>query len=81
MKSFPSARHLSAKLRQMSRTAVFFEREHLNLRGVTRQIEIPTKVTVNSNDLRAVGEFSIDRGDFNVKATSAFHGWSASGKK
>jgi len=49
-------------------------RGDLTLHGVTRQIDIPTKVTVNGNDLRAVGEFNIDRGDFNVKATSAFHG-------
>ena len=46
----------------------------LTLNGVTRQISIPTKVTVNGNDLRAQGEFSIDRSDFKVKATSAFHG-------
>jgi len=35
---------------------------------------IPTQVTVTGNELRARGEFSIDRGDFNVKATSAMHG-------
>lgn len=46
----------------------------LTLHGTTRQITIPTKVTLSGNDLRAVGEFSIDRSDFNVKATSAFHG-------
>ena len=46
----------------------------LTLHGTTRRIEIPAKVTVTGNDLRAVGEFSIDRSDFNVKATSAFHG-------
>ncbi len=46
----------------------------LTLHGVTRSIVIPTKVTVTGNDLRAVGEFSIDRGDFKVKATSAVHG-------
>lgn len=46
----------------------------LTLHGVTRPIVIPAKVTVNGNDLRAVGEFSIDRSDFKVKATSAFHG-------
>jgi polyisoprenoid-binding protein YceI len=46
----------------------------LTLHGVTRHIEIPAKVTLTGNDLRAVGEFSIDRSDFNVKATSAFHG-------
>jgi polyisoprenoid-binding protein YceI len=46
----------------------------LTLHGVTRQITIPTKVTLNGRELRATGEFSIDRGDFKVKATSAFHG-------
>lgn len=46
----------------------------LTLHGITRHIVIPAKVTVTGNSLRAVGEFSIDRSDFNVKATSAFHG-------
>jgi polyisoprenoid-binding protein YceI len=46
----------------------------LTLHGTTRQITIPTKVTLSGDDLRAVGEFSIDRSDFHVKATSAFHG-------
>jgi polyisoprenoid-binding protein YceI len=46
----------------------------LTLHGVTRQITIPTKVTVSGNELRAQGEFSIDRDDFKVKATSAVHG-------
>ena len=46
----------------------------LTLHGVTRSIVIPALVTVNGKDLRAVGEFSIDRSDFKVKATSAFHG-------
>lgn len=47
---------------------------NLTLHGVTRRIVIPAKITLTGNDLRAVGEFSIDRSDFNVKATSAFHG-------
>jgi polyisoprenoid-binding protein YceI len=47
---------------------------NLTLHGVTKQITIPTKVTLTGNDLRAVGEFSIERGDFKVKATSAVHG-------
>jgi polyisoprenoid-binding protein YceI len=47
---------------------------NLTLHGVTKPVMIPAVVTLNGNDLRAVGEFSIDRGDFNVKATSAFHG-------
>jgi polyisoprenoid-binding protein YceI len=46
----------------------------LTLHGVTRRIVIPAKVTLTGNDLRAVGEFSINRRDFKVKATSAFHG-------
>jgi polyisoprenoid-binding protein YceI len=47
---------------------------NLTLLGVTRPVTIPTKVTVSGNELRAQGEFSIDRSDYNVKATSAFHG-------
>lgn len=47
---------------------------NLTLHGVTRRIVIPARVTISGNELRAVGKFSIDRGDFNVKATSAFHG-------
>jgi polyisoprenoid-binding protein YceI len=46
----------------------------LTLHGVTRQITIPTRVTITGKDLRAQGEFSVDRSDFKVKATSAFHG-------
>ncbi|HET6976611.1 MAG TPA: YceI family protein [Pyrinomonadaceae bacterium] len=47
---------------------------NLTLHGVTKRIMIPAVVTLEGNNLRAVGEFKIDRGDFNVKATSAFHG-------
>jgi polyisoprenoid-binding protein YceI len=46
----------------------------LTLHGVTRRVEIPVRVTLAGNDLRARGEFGISRKDFNVKATSAFHG-------
>jgi polyisoprenoid-binding protein YceI len=46
----------------------------LTLHGVTRPITIPTQVTVTGNELRAQGEFSINRVDFKVKATSAVHG-------
>ena len=46
----------------------------LTMHGVTRRIVIPAQVTVGANDLRAKGEFTVDRGDFKVKATSAFHG-------
>ena len=47
---------------------------NLTLHGVTRQIEIPANVTMNGDELRATGKFSIDRDDFKVKATSAAHG-------
>jgi len=47
---------------------------NLTLHGVTRRITIPAVVTLQGNTMRAVGEFSIDRDDYKVKATSAFHG-------
>lgn len=46
----------------------------LTLHGVTRHILIPASVTLNGRDLRAHGEFFINRTDYNVKATSALHG-------
>src|SRR5215218_8117018 len=47
---------------------------NLTLHGVTRRITIPAVVTLSGSDLRAVGKFDIDRDDYQVKATSAFHG-------
>ena len=48
---------------------------NLTLHGVTRPVTIPAVVTLNGySRLRAVGKFSIDRDDYKVKATSAFHG-------
>ena len=47
---------------------------NLTLHGVTRRVMIPVMVTLSGDKLRAVGKFSIDRDDFKVKATSAFHG-------
>jgi polyisoprenoid-binding protein YceI len=46
----------------------------LTLRGVTRRVSIPAEVTLEGQNLRARGEFSIKRSDFKVPATSAFHG-------
>lgn len=46
----------------------------LMLHSVTRHVVIPAQVTVTGNDLRARGEFSINRDDYHVKATSAVHG-------
>ena len=46
----------------------------LTLHGVTRPITIPTTVTITGSDLRAEGEFSINRSDFKIKATFAAHG-------
>ena len=46
----------------------------LTLHGVTRHITIPARVTVSGDTLRAQGEFTINRKNFNVDATNAFHG-------
>ena len=46
----------------------------LTLHGVTKTVTIPAAVTVNGDTMHAVGEFEIDRKDFNVNATDAFHG-------
>lgn len=46
----------------------------LTLHGVTRHIVIPAQVTIGGNTLRARGEFTVNRSDFNVHATSALHG-------
>jgi polyisoprenoid-binding protein YceI len=40
----------------------------LTLHGVTRPIEIPAQVMVKGNSLRATGEFSVKRSDYQVKA-------------
>ena len=47
---------------------------NLDLHGVTREIEIPARVTISGDTLRAQGSFVIDRKDFKVNATDAFHG-------
>ena len=47
---------------------------NLTMHGVTRPVVIPARVTLAGSELRAQGEFTIDRSDFQVKATSAFHG-------
>lgn len=49
-------------------------RGDLTMNGVTRSMVIPARVTLSGNDLRAMGEFDVNRSDFKVKATSAFHG-------
>lgn len=46
----------------------------ITLHGVTRHIVIPATVSLENDVLHAKGEFDLDRSDFNVKATSAFHG-------
>jgi polyisoprenoid-binding protein YceI len=47
----------------------------MTLHGVTRRVVIPATVTVSGDNLRAQGEFEIDRKDFKVNATNAFHGF------
>lgn len=46
----------------------------LTLHGVTRRIVIPARVTLSGATLRAQGEFTVNRSDYNVHATSALHG-------
>jgi polyisoprenoid-binding protein YceI len=46
----------------------------LTLHGVTRHISLPAQVTLSGDTLRARGEFTVKRGDYKVKATSAVHG-------
>lgn len=46
----------------------------ITLHGVTKRIVIPAAVTANADTLNAKGAFTLDRSDFNVKATSAFNG-------
>lgn len=46
----------------------------LTLHGVTRHIVIPARVTLSGTTLRAQGEFTVSRSDYNVHATSALHG-------
>ena len=46
----------------------------LTLHGVTRHIVIPAQVTLSGDTLRARGEFTVSRSDYNVHATSALHG-------
>ena len=47
---------------------------NLTLHGVTRRITIPATITLNSNTKRTASENNNKRDDYNVKATSAFHG-------
>lgn len=46
----------------------------ITLHGVTKRIVIPATVTANADTLNAKGEFTLNRSDFRVKATSAFNG-------
>lgn len=46
----------------------------MTLHGVTRRVVIPATVTVSGDNLRAQGEFELNRKKFNVNATNAFHG-------
>jgi polyisoprenoid-binding protein YceI len=48
---------------------------NLTLHGVTKRTVIPARVTINGDTMRAEGEFEINRKDFNVNATNAFHGF------
>jgi polyisoprenoid-binding protein YceI len=47
----------------------------MTLHGVTRKVTIPATVTVEGDSFRAKGTFSINRKQFGVNATEAFHGF------
>ena len=49
-------------------------RGDLTLHGETHRLLIPAEVTADGQDLRARGEFEIKRSDYQINATSAFHG-------
>lgn len=46
----------------------------ITLHGVTKRIVIPALVTANADTLNAKGTFTLNRSDFDIKATSAFNG-------
>jgi polyisoprenoid-binding protein YceI len=46
----------------------------LTLHGITRHIDIPATVSAEGETLHAKGQFKFNRKDFNVNATTAFHG-------
>ncbi len=46
----------------------------ITLHGVTKHISIPATVTFDGDNLKAKGEFTLNRKDFNVTATNAVHG-------
>ena len=47
----------------------------LTLHGTTKRVTIPALVTVEGDTMHAVGTFEVDRKEFNVNATEAFHGF------
>jgi polyisoprenoid-binding protein YceI len=47
----------------------------MTLHGVTRKVTIPATVTIDGDTFRAKGVFAINRKNFGVNATEAFHGF------
>jgi polyisoprenoid-binding protein YceI len=73
---YPEIRYRSTDIKGEAKNGKFEIKigGNLTLHGVTKRMIIPATVSVEGDQLHAVGEFGIDRSDFNVKATSAFHG-------
>ena len=69
-----SDRFLTIKFRSVSVTNIqksgdsrsFTLNGDLTLRGVTRRVAFPVKVTINGNQLRATGEETIKQTDFGI---------------
>jgi len=47
----------------------------LTMHGVTKHVVIPATVSVSGDTMRATGQFEVNRKEFNVNATQAFHGF------
>lgn len=47
----------------------------ITLHGVTKHVVIPATVTIEGDSLHAKGNFKLNRKDFKVNATEAFHGF------
>ena len=66
---FPSIKFRSVSVTNIQKSGnnrSFTLNGDLTLRGVTRRVAFPVKVTLNGNQLRATGEENIKQTDFNI---------------
>lgn len=74
---YPDITFQSTGVKGQMRNAVFDIKitGNITLHGVTKHIVIPATVTIEGDTLRAKGEFKLNRKEFKVNATEAFHGF------